>query len=224
MPVLLLTRPLAQSRAFLADCEVAAGRPLPAVISPLMRIVPTGATPPATGTLVVTSGRAVDVCGDLRGRRVYAVGDRTAGLARRAGAEVISAGGTVDDLVTLLLIDRPGPVCHLRGEHVTGDLIPRLRAACIPADDVIVYRTETLPPTAEMRRCLDGMMPVLAPVFSPRSAAALASCIGTAPLTVLAISPAAARVFTAPTRIEVAAAPTSEAMVRYVVEWSGNLS
>src|SRR5690606_8792232 len=120
---LLLTRPAAQSRAFLDLLERRAGSPLPHVISPLFETRPTGARIPAAGTLVLTSGRAVEALapGALQGRFVYCVGPRTAALARDAGAEAVDGGGDLERLAARLVADRPGRLVHLRGTHVAGD-------------------------------------------------------------------------------------------------------
>ena len=127
LPTLLLTRPEPLSRAFLAACEAAANRSLPAVIAPLWNSRPTGAAIPGEGELIVTSGRAVEAAGSLSGRLALCVGDRTAELARAAGAQAISAGGTQDDLLALILARSPAPLIYLRGDHPRGGLTELLR-------------------------------------------------------------------------------------------------
>lgn len=192
---LLLTRPLAQSQAFLSDLSQALGAPPPAVISPLTETTPTGATIPAEGVLILTSGRAADAAGvALAGRLAYCVGDRTAEIARQAGATAISASGDAEALIARILADRPGPMVHLRGTYTATDIAARLAAQGIACKEVIVYRTDDLPLTGEARTLLSGTGPVLAPVFSPRSASLLAAAVGPtlARLTVAAIGPAAA--------------------------------
>lgn len=229
MPTLLLTRPMAQSRSFLAACEAAAGRPLRAILSPLSEPTATGATIPAGPVLVFTSGRAVDavITGPqsrlLGGRLAYCVGDQTAALATAAGATAVSARGTVEDLLTLILRDRPGPVLHLRAPHGRGDLMPRLRAAGLEAEELEVYRIDDRPPTTEALRLLQGDQPVVAPVFSPRNARALAGLTILAPLEVLAISAAAAQPFDTRCPVEIAARPDAAAMQDLVLRRLGNL-
>lgn len=194
------------------------------MISPLMRMRPTGAEVPGEGALAFTSGRAVEAAGDLTGRLAYCVGDRTAEAARAAGAQAISVSGDVEALFTRLCDDRPALVTHLRGDHTRGDLAPRLRAAGIPASSVEVYRTEDMPLTPSARALLNGSDEVIAPVFSPRSAALLALAEATAPLTILAISQAAARPMMGKGAIVVADRPDADTLARMVAARFGNLS
>jgi len=108
-----------------------------AVVEPLLiaQTLPT-TLPPADGfaALAVTSGnalRALDERGELprfRSLPVYAVGDRTAALARKFGfARVVSARGNLHDLVALLAragID--GPVLYPAARRQAGDLAKAL--------------------------------------------------------------------------------------------------
>src|SRR5690606_13693752 len=84
--------------------------------------------------LAVTSANALRALHDrgeiprLHSLPVFAVGDKTAALAREFGfAEVISAGGNVDDLVALLAragVD--GPVLYPTARRHAGDLAKAL--------------------------------------------------------------------------------------------------
>jgi uroporphyrinogen-III synthase len=224
MATLLLTRPEAQSRDFLDRLESATAGRIPALIAPLFRIVPTGVPVPQAGALVFTSGRAVELAGDLTGRLAWCVGDTTADLARAAGATAVSAEGTVEDLLALLLDRADGPLIHLRGVESRGDLVPRLKAAGRVADEAVFYRTEDLPPPPEALALLNGAAPVLAPVFSPRSGRLLAALSWTAPMTVLAISERAAQPFAGRAEIEVADRPDMAAMTNLMLRRLRNLS
>jgi uroporphyrinogen-III synthase len=198
-PILLLTRPETAARRFLAELEVAAGRHLRAVISPLLRIdemtPPRPATPPAA--LILTSERGA--LGAARmgyaGLPAWCVGPRTAQAARAVGLEPRAGGGTAETiLAAILAAPEEGPLLHLRGDHQRGDLPARLRAAGRDCGDAVVYAQTACPLSAEARALLDGAVPVVAPVFSPRSAALLAECAPVAaPLALVAISAAAAR-------------------------------
>lgn len=224
MVTLLLTRPEKQSRAFLGQLEAEAGHAVPAVIAPLFRVVPVLAAIPATGVLIFTSGRAVELAGDLTGRIAFCVGDTTADLAARAGAKAVSASGTVEDLLELLLERRPGALVHLRGEVGRGDLVPRLNARGITASELVIYRTEVSPPSPEALALLSGSRPVVAPVFSPRSAVLLAALPAAPKVFVIAISAAAARPFAGRDGIEIARRPETAEMIRLVLRRLRNLS
>ena len=132
---LLLTRPEPQSRDFLGRIEAQAGMSLPHLISPLAEIAATGAAVPATGTLMLTSGRGVEAAGAaLRGRQVYCVGPATAARAREAGASVLAMAPDLDALIAVLLDRRPADLIHLRGTHTTGDPTARLQRGRDRAD------------------------------------------------------------------------------------------
>lgn len=222
---LLLTRPVAQSERFLAILTEALGARPPAVISPLAEMLPTGAVVPAKGALALTSGRAVEAAGEiLAGRVAYCVGARTAELARQAGAKAISADGDAEALLALIMRQRPDRVIHLRGDHQRGDLVARLRLAGVEADELELYRTRDLPLTTAARRLLDGRGRILAPVFSPRSAARLAEAAGPAlaRMVVAAISPAAAAPLAGAQYVEFSEAPNAEALAALTLRlWRG---
>jgi uroporphyrinogen-III synthase len=103
------------------------------VIDPLLRTetLPTS-LPAATGfaAIAVTSAnalRALEARGELPNYRnlpLYAVGDRTADMARHLGfARVSSAGGNFGDLVNLLTqAGITGPVLYPAARHQAGDL------------------------------------------------------------------------------------------------------
>lgn len=215
-PTLLLTRPEPRSSEFLARCERALGERIPAVISPVMAIVPRDEAPPLDdyATLVVTSASALDVFGDggLSGRRVATVGDATAARARRMGARAEALGPDIETFVANA--DRLAPPClHLRGVHAAGDLAGRLNALGIAAAEAIVYDQAARPLSRAARQLLAGEGRVVAPVFSARSATLLAHAAPIrAPVDVVAMSETVAAAWTGPGHVIVADAPTVEAM------------
>jgi len=78
-----------------------------------------------------------------RDARVLAVGDTTAEAARAAGfADVTSADGDVIALVALAahsLDPKAGPLVHVAGAQVAGDLVSRLKAAGFVAEWRVGY-------------------------------------------------------------------------------------
>jgi uroporphyrinogen-III synthase len=87
-----------------------------------------------------------------RSARVLAVGDTTADAARDAGfGDVASADGDVNALAELAertLDPKAGPVVHVAGAQVAGDLVNQLRAAGFNADWRVAYEAiaaSTLP-------------------------------------------------------------------------------
>jgi uroporphyrinogen-III synthase len=195
-PRLLLTRPEAAGRRFLAACEAAGGMRLPAILSPVMEIRPVevalAARPVA---LILTSENGARRAGELGlpPLEAWCVGARTAEAARMEGFLAREAGPDAEALLRTIIAQRPrGLLLHLRGEHARGDLVRRLRENGLEAAEAIGYRQEALPPTPEAREALAGSGPLVVPLFSPRSAALLAAWSPRAPLHVLAMSEAVA--------------------------------
>lgn len=226
-PVLLLTRPGPASERLAED--VTARVAVDVVRSPLLKIVHHPLTLPGDlAGIVLTSANGVRD-GLPPGLPAWCVGDATAEAARRAGLDAISAGGDADALVALM-VGRAvrGPLVHLRGAHARGDVAARLGLAGIPCDDIVAYDQVSIPLSPEARAVLNGTRPVIAPVYSPRTAALLAAegpC--TAPIRLVAISPAAAAPCAdlAPAETLIAEAPNGAAMLaltcRAIAEMSG---
>lgn len=205
MPV-LLTRPEPQGSRFARMLLEEFGGSLRPVSSPLLAPVflqPDLPAGPVRG-LVFTSETGVhafqrisaDPCfADIR--QVWCVGDRTASVARAAGLPARSAAGDAEALLlAILTAAEPGPLLHLRGREVRGDLARRLNAAGIQTFEAIVYAQEPQPFTAEAEALLTGPAPVLLPLFSPRSGQVLLAALrrigAGAPLWLAALSPAVA--------------------------------
>lgn len=221
-PTLLLTRPEAQSKAFLQRCNRLAGRELPAVISPVMQIEATDAVPnfDRYATIIFTSGngvRSAAARGSLMGRTVVTVGDATAMLARSEGAEAEALGETVDAFVEASKRVR-SPALFCRGRHSRGDLAERLREKGVRVDELVIYDQVARPLSFAAEALLAGEAPVVAPLFSPRSAELLSQQgQPTAPITVIAMSDAVARAWNGPGEVLVAERPTVMAMADLVV-------
>lgn len=222
-PVLLLTRPRPASERLLAALRLSAQ--VKVIISPVIGIdcCAAPAKVPQSGALILTSENGALAAGRMGlpdRMTAYCVGDRTAEVAAGQGLVPISAGGDAEDLLRLLLTqaDR-APFLHLRGDHARGDIVARLRARGIPADEHVAYRQRPLALTPEARSALSGRVPVVVPLFSPRSAALLVQQGPyAAPLHVVAISPAAAAAAAAlgAAETEVADQPDGAAMARAI--------
>ena len=219
-PHLILTRPEAVSRRFLAACEAMAGTPIPSLLSPVMEIRPVEvmlSSVPAA--LVLTSENGAVRAGELGlpPLGAWCVGPRTAAVARDRGFRALEVGPDAEALLATLLARRPpGTLLHLRGEQARGDLAVRLREAGLDASEVVAYRQVALPPTREAQEALAGPGPLVVPLFSPRSAVLLSGWAPQAPLHVVAISEAvadAAAQRLRPIGLDIAAAPSGEAMV-----------
>lgn len=221
-PAILLTRPAALSAELAGEIG---DLPARIVISPAMAIVPLPdlPPPPAQAALILTSGHGAALAGArgwLDGRPVYAVGRKTAEIAGNAGAVLRGVAADADELVGLILRDRPQKfLVHLCGRHVAGQVAERLNSAGIETIPHPIYDQPEQEMTAEARAILAEPGDVILPVFSPRSAAILslvcAKARPAARLHLLSISPGAEASWSGPnpeTRC-LAARPDGNAMI-----------
>ncbi len=222
-PTLLLTRPEAQSRRFAAAFRARFGEDWPVVVSPLTGIDFLPADLPATlpADIVFTSENAVAAFACLfadRSQTAWCVGTRTEAAAQAAGFATRRGPGDWMGLAqALIAAENVRRVLHPHGVHAAGDLPGMLGSAGIETVSVVLYDQIALPPAPEARRLIASPLPVLLPLFSPRSArlAARAFAGARAPLRLAAISPAAdsaAAGLPATARV-IAARPDGEAML-----------
>lgn len=221
-PALLLTRPRAESEAFLAElrARVTVDK---VVVAPVMRIVPTGARPDMSDVtaVILTSANAARLYHGPTGRKAFCVGRKTTETARAAGLDAEFCGENADGLVAHLLKTRPaGHLLHLRGAHARGDIVARLTDSGLRASDAVIYDQQAQPLSPEARALLNGADPVILPLFSPRSADILAAeGVPRAPVQVVAISAAVAEHAAAlrPREVQIAKNPDRTAVCELVV-------
>lgn len=126
------------------------------LVAPLMRVEPIAADLSGQwSAVVVTSANAPAAVADnpafaaLLQLKLFAVGERSANAARRAGFnDVESAGGDVRDLVRLIAERHAGataPLLYLAGEDRATDLIGELAMHGLKAELRVVYRAVTTP-------------------------------------------------------------------------------
>ena len=233
-PILLITRPHAQGARFAAACATRLG-PVETILAPVLDIVPRpgGIRLEGVRGLIFTSENGVRafvaVC-DRRDLPAWCVGARTGARARASGMAARAAAGDAASLTARLQAEAPRtPLLHLRGAHAAADIAAQLTAAGLPTRAAIAYDQLARPLTAPARAALAGVRPVMAPVFSPRSAALLAdaAAAATAPLHPVAISPAAAREWRArrpQDPIRVADRPDADAMRDAVTDIHGAIT
>ncbi|MBI2234386.1 MAG: uroporphyrinogen-III synthase [Micavibrio aeruginosavorus] len=114
-------------------------------------------------------------------KKVFAVGEHTAALARQAGwGDVVSAAGTMVDLVALMrkTLAPPARLAHFRGRDVRHDPAEDLEPDGYRVDGIILYEANpvpTLPPhivAALQNSGIDAVM-----FYSARSASAFAAAL-----------------------------------------------
>ncbi|MEO1238451.1 MAG: uroporphyrinogen-III synthase [Pseudomonadota bacterium] len=173
LPRLLLTRPAEGSDRFL-DALDARGVPIAgAVVSPAVDIVSVGdiVQVPDGAAAVFTSRHAVSRTRADVGTRAYCLGEATAEEAQRLGYSPRVAGGTAEDLLQLLLADRPlNALVYCHGTHVRRDIGTPLRQAGVTLTAHVVYDQPELAPNEAARAVLGGREPIILPLFSPRTA------------------------------------------------------
>ena len=128
--------------------------------------------------ILVTSANGVRALAErttVRDIPVYAVGDATGTASRDAGfVHVHSASGDVGALATLvidMLDPRDGPLLHVAGSQVAGDLTGRLTSAGFTCRREVLYEVheaKSLSPTAVAALKDGGIGAVL--LYSPRTA------------------------------------------------------
>jgi uroporphyrinogen-III synthase len=201
----LITRPREESKTLAAALAV---RSIDPVIEPLMEVhyrAPTGFDVGGAQAILCTSANGVRALARASGERMVpllAVGDATASRARAEGFTAVeSAGGDVDDLVRLAaerLRPQNGPLLHIAGSVVAGDLIGALRARGFAIERSVLYEVRPVTALSPMAaRALQCGAIDFALFFSPRTAAIFAglattACVAEAcgTITALSISPA----------------------------------
>jgi len=189
-PVLraLVTRPLEEAEGLAAAL---ATRGVEALVEPLIevRFPPPQALDLATVQAVLCTSangvRALARATSERGVTLLAVGDATASRAREEGfAAVESAGGDVGDLARLAvtrLRPQQGPLLHVAGNVVAGDLAGLLRAQGFTVGRRVLYVAQAaaaLSPAA-VDNLRAGAVSI-ALFFSPRTATIFARLAGNA--------------------------------------------
>lgn len=224
-PLLLLTRPQEASQKLVRTLK-ARGLIFEPVISPLIGIdycVPLPAFAPET-RMIFTSAhgvKAYHLAGGAADLIAYTVGSATDLAARKAGFDTRCAFGAAKDLVKLITAEAPDvPLLHIRGEHARGDIAQTLQMLGFAADEAILYKQPALPITNAAQAILSGSKPVIAPLYSPRTAQILAQHPVKAPLSVAALSEAVAKAC-APlhkTELRITARPESEQMLSLLAD------
>lgn len=217
---LLMTRPRAASERFVATLTAQLRAKLDICYSPLIDIKPVSQPiefGDATGILF-TSAHGVATAAAMDQRRdlpCFCVGQATTSAAQNTGWVAQCVGETADQMVAWALQAEPHRFLHLCGRHTRGDIAKKLTSAGIPTRAQVIYDQKLLALNEPALTRLQASSPVIAPIFSPRSARQFADQrVGRAPIYVVALSDAVAEPIrtTGIGTLYVVDHPTAEAM------------
>ncbi len=224
-PLILLTRPERQSQEF----REMLGLRTNVLISPILSIAPVEhqINIEAYSLLIFSSQNAVlSMRKDIKynGLRAIAVGEKTAILARELGMQTETAGGTASELIKAVIRAEPkGKALFVRGRHTRGKISEQLNLAGIETDFVIVYDQISTPLNPEALALFRGSVPIVIPLFSPRSAELVSEQLkdnpGNAPIGLVAISANALEGWTGPDpdKVVVVDHPTGPEMAKEIL-------
>lgn len=224
-PILLMTRPRNGSDRFLSILPKDVRARITICHAPLIRIEPLGGDIDLAGVAGVIFSSANGVAAaatqsEWRDLPAYCVGGATTKAAQQAGWSARMLGPTADALVAALLQAAvPGPLLHLTGVHTRGNVAQRLTNAGLATHRQPVYDQQLLPFSEQVKALVGGSQPVIAPIFSPRTARHfVGQCPKIAHLYLIAISPAAAKPLSNMpcSALTVAARPDAAAMAEQV--------
>ena len=220
-PLLLLTRPAAQSARMAAMAREQFGAKLDILEAPLARVVPRPFSAVAVDTsLIATSENAVHTAAeggvDFTDRITWCVGPRTAQAARLRGANVRTGAGDAAALAAMIDVS---PLCWLRGVDAAFDIAKSLNERGLDTDIRITYAINPLDFATNDRQSIAQAPQVIAPVMSVRSAKRLAQALGPdlSHVQIAAISQQVADAWPHPkTRCAVAQLPTADAVLNAI--------
>ena len=184
----LVTRPKDDAQMLAAALE---RRGVDVLLEPLLEIVPIeGATPNLhdIAGLLFTSANGVRAFAQIskhRNFKVFAVGDATAAAARSAGfSDVDSAGGSVEDLTTLVKdswTPASGALFHASGQTIYGELAEILGALGYEVHRMALYEAKAAA-ALSVKLCdvLRAAKLGYALFFSPRTADTFVSLVTSA--------------------------------------------
>lgn len=224
---LLLTRPEVQGADLLRDLDARFGPQFRIIRTPLLAprfyapVLPDG----PFAALILTSQTGVEgylrlgAQSDVLPRKVFCVGARTASAARAAQLHPLVVTEDAASLIQQIIAMKPaGTLLHLRGRETRGNIRFLLDSSGIDTAEAIIYAQDQQVLTAEAVVALHAAAPVIAPLFSPRTATILAGEVarigGISPLFVAAMSGEVALEAGAfATQIKIAVRPDAAAML-----------
>ncbi len=193
-PTILITRPAADAERFLQMLRVDSG-PFEPIMCPAFSFEKIPAKQSDFDAAVFTSKAGVSFAPEGQGRVAYCVGDATAQLANDAGYAPLSANGSVEDLVEMILRKPPTvSLQYIRGENSTGDVTKRLISQGVRCTEVIAYRKVQQVPSESIKKDVSNASKLILTLFSAETVSIIANwALPLDGCTVVAISDAVAK-------------------------------
>ena len=168
-PIVLVTRPKTDAQRFVDVLRAISG-PFIAINSPAFENETLSAEIPEFNIAIFTSQTGVVHAPIGNGRPAFCVGDATANAALDAGYVPVSAGGSADDLVALILRQRPDDaLLHIRGETTHGDVAKRLNEMGMHCQEMVAYRKAVMGPSQTAREATSEKQMIIVPLFSAQT-------------------------------------------------------
>ena len=172
-PTILITRPTLDAERFLTILRADSG-PFNAIMCPAFGFEKVPTKSGRFDAAVFTSRAGVSYAPAGEGRTAYCVGESTAQMAQDAGYVSMSANGSAEELVALILGQSPaGSLHHIRGEISHGNVTERLVAKGINCTDVIAYRKVSLSLDPNAVEALRRAAHLVMPLFSAETVSIL---------------------------------------------------
>jgi len=172
-PSVLVTRPREAAERFVAELRVAAG-PFQPVVSPAFGLVSVEHNAQPFEDAIFTSKAAVSYAPDGNGRRAWCVGAATAAVAKGRGYDVRHGGGNAEDLVELILQEKPiGQLVHFCGENVRVNVTAALVRVGLNCESCVTYRKAILAPTMDVAALNGFTKSWILPIFSAETVSIL---------------------------------------------------
>lgn len=219
--VLLMTRPLLAAARFVDQLPPSVRSRVLVCYAPLLEISPTPDPIKIKGIqgLIFTSAAGVTAVAAALGETdlpCFCVGTGTGKAVQDLGWTLAHVSPTAKALIAALIdIGPAAPMLHLSGRHTRGDIAQTLTQAGIETRSQVTYDQHLCALDLQALTYLQGDLPVIAPLFSPRTARHFAlQAHGSAPLWLGALSPSVAEPLAdmAKMAISVADAPDAESM------------
>ncbi|MBK0325999.1 uroporphyrinogen-III synthase [Rhodobacteraceae bacterium F11138] len=178
---LLMTRPQAAAERFVQALPANLRDRVDPCYAPLVEIVPITVEIDLAGVkgVIFTSINGVQAASALTARRdvrVYCVGSATTREAIGSGWNARMMGQDAAELIPAMTAEAvDAPLLHLSGRHVRTDIAKELSALGYPSRRQVVYDQKLLTFDKAVQDRIAGPAPVIAPVFSPRTAEQLAA-------------------------------------------------